>query len=262
MKRLQGFFLGFIVSLLVFSGIPNFADSLSVVLNSINLRVNGINVTGINEDMYLENGTSIPYSINYNGNIYLPLKKISELLNQTVTWDATTKTAIIGDNDTLNNQSQSITDNSRSNPAKLNQTVTYQTLNFEGKDFTLKITMTDLIRGHEAWRLMEDADPFNPLPPDEMELILAKFKVDVIDATVVDTQYGLWDFDFTLVSTDGKDYNYYTAKSPEPQLESKLYKGASNEGWVVFGVNKDDPNPLIVFSKNYDGTGGKWFYGY
>jgi len=262
MKRFQGFLIGVFVTLLVIQGIPNFADSLSVVLNSINIKVNGNEIARINEDLLLSNGTRIPYSINYNGNTYLPMKKLAELLNKNVTWDAATKTAIVSDLGSTNNTVSVKTENSRSNPAKLNENIVYQTANYDKKDFTLNITMTEMIRGYEAFSIIQAANMFNEPPADDEEVILAKFKVEVVNATDIDKQYTASYYSFDLVSSQGKDYEHYSVVMPEPDFSAQLFQGASNEGWVAFKVKKDDLKPLIVFEKNYDGTGGKWFYAY
>jgi len=44
-------------------------------------------------------------------------------------------------------------------------------------------------------------------------------------------------------------------------LDGHLYKGASSEGWDAFIVKKGDLSPKLAFGRNYDGTGGIWFWG-
>jgi hypothetical protein len=64
------------------------------------------------------------------------------------------------------------------------------------------------------------------------------------------------------VSQDGKVYHQAIEVEPDPQLDSTLYKGASNEGWVVFMVSPNDTKPKISYGVNNDGTGGIWFKAY
>ena len=97
MKRLQGFILGVLVTLIVVASIPSFADSITVVINGINITLNGKKIAGINDQFTLDNGSTVPYSILYKGTTYLPMKKLAELLNKEITWDNLTKTAGIYD---------------------------------------------------------------------------------------------------------------------------------------------------------------------
>lgn len=61
----------------------NSLQNISVMFNSIKIKVNGSTVQADN--------------ILYNGTTYLPLRAISTLLNKDVVWDANTNTANIND---------------------------------------------------------------------------------------------------------------------------------------------------------------------
>ena len=50
--------------------------------------------------------------------------------------------------------------------------------------------------------------------------------------------------------------------TPQPELEGSLYEGASNEGWIIFKVLKNDSKPVLSYGTKYDGTGGIWFKAY
>lgn len=90
-KELKGFVCG-AVSMMVIAGAVSAAgawDTIDVLRNDITVVVNGENVTA---DNFL-----------YNDTTYLPLRAVSEALNQTVTYDEATNTAYIGErNDTVN----------------------------------------------------------------------------------------------------------------------------------------------------------------
>lgn len=89
-KELKGFVCG-AVSMMVIAGAVSAAgvwDTIDVLRNDITVVVNGENVTA---DNFL-----------YNDTTYLPLRAVSEALNQTVTYDEATNTAYIGErNDTV-----------------------------------------------------------------------------------------------------------------------------------------------------------------
>lgn len=62
-------------------------------MNSINIKLNGIQVASANETFKLDNGTEVPFSILYEGTTYLPMRKLAELLGKDVGWDGDTRTA-------------------------------------------------------------------------------------------------------------------------------------------------------------------------
>lgn len=151
---------------------------------------------------------------------------------------------------------------SRMNPFGINQFASITTTYNDGSIINWNASLVDIIRGETAWKMIKEANSFNSPPEQDYELILTKFKAQVTNTSINDIQFDLHNANFTLVSEDGKDYNYYIAVVPNPSLNSKLYKGASNEGWIVFKVKKDDLKPLIVYGKSPNGTGGVWFKGY
>jgi len=95
------FFAGMVVATLLFTTISIFASdnqlSISVVLNKVNVAINGVLVGKSGVDYILDNGQSVPYSISYKGTTYLPMRKVAELVGKTVIWDGVTGTAGIND---------------------------------------------------------------------------------------------------------------------------------------------------------------------
>ena len=264
MKRLQGFLIAIFVMLLIFSSFPNFAETVSVVFNSINLFINGSQVATVGEQFVLDNGESVPYSIIYKGTTYLPLKKVGQLLDKTILWDGNTRTVSINDSGSLGGSNATINyeKNSRMNPAEINETQIFSEKSYTGDSFEFQLTLTNLVRGNEAWQMVYSANKFNDEPSQSQEIILAKFNVKVTNASNSEMQFNASKFDFDLVSQEGKDYEFASYVLPSPAFDAKLYEGASAEGWVAFLVNKTDERPLIVYGKEYDGTGGVWFKGY
>lgn len=264
MKRIQGFLIGVFVTLVLVASVPNFAGAINVVLNSINLSLNGVDVAQINDQFTLDNGKKVPYSIIYDGTTYLPLKKLGQLLDKDILWDGNTRTVSINDigyqDNTLPRVDFGVND--RLNPAGINETQSSSFELYSGETFELNTTLTEIVRGDAAWQMIYAANRYNDLPLSNQEIVLAKFKVSVTGASNNTMQFNLSKFDFILVSQEGKDYEFASFVLPEPELDSNLYNGASNEGWVAFLVDKADVNPVIVHGKSYDGTGGIWFKGY
>lgn len=85
-KQFKGFVIGVFVTLILTSTIAfagGVKQKIDVVLNSINLTVNGKAVKADN--------------ILYKGTTYVPIREVGEILGKDVTWDAKTNTAGIND---------------------------------------------------------------------------------------------------------------------------------------------------------------------
>lgn len=94
----KGIIAGVIIGALAASSVPAIATGIDAVLNSVNIAINDNKVASSNENYELQNGTSVPYSILYEGTTYLPVRKISELLDFTIDWDNDTRTILIETN--------------------------------------------------------------------------------------------------------------------------------------------------------------------
>lgn len=85
-KELKGFIIGVVLTAMLMSTIV-FADgvqkTIDVVLNKVNVKVNGKAVSGNN--------------ILYDGTTYVPLREIAEILGKEVGWNGDTNTASIND---------------------------------------------------------------------------------------------------------------------------------------------------------------------
>lgn len=214
--------------------------------NNVKLIINGKNIA---TDVQIVNGSS-----------YVPLRVVSENLGADVKWDGNSKTITITNSDkqtTPTTASNSNVGLSRSNPAPLGKsvTVTHKSLM---DNYTTAVTLQEVIRGEDAWQKVKDANQFNNEPKAGHEYILAKIKVNLI-SNKDEGQLDIHSSSFTLVSKDGRDYDFNSVVEPDPQLRTKLYPGATHEGWVAFQVKKDDKSPLIAFGRDYEGKGGAWF---
>lgn len=83
--------------------------------NLVNLKVNGKTLASAGDNYTLSNGEETPLSLSYNGTTYLPVRKISEVLDIDVNWDQDTNTIILGEDTT---ESSSVTQTSTT--SKLN----------------------------------------------------------------------------------------------------------------------------------------------
>lgn len=187
------------------------------------------------------------------GSTYLPLKAIGDVLGVPVQWNEKLRRVEVGSISNTKNEY------SFNNPAPLN---TIQTITKESflQKYTAEVVVKEIVRGETANKMVADANIFNDPPKEGYEYLLAKVYVKLI--SIDEGALTLSPLQFSLISSDGKEYDMPFVVLPEPEITTTLYPGASHEGWVVFEVKKDDLKPKIVFEKQYDGTGGAWFKGW
>jgi len=148
---------------------------------------------------------------------------------------------------------------SRSNPAPIGTTlrVTKEDLI---QEVTAEVTLLEVIRGAAAWERIKAANKFNPPPPPGKEYLLVRIRFKVLSLDDPSASYDLSPVQFTVVSGAGRDYEHpLVVVPPKPDLSSRLYVGASHEGWAVYMVDIDDPKPTLTFGRDYRGRGGIWF---
>lgn len=97
-QTFKGVIAGTLAGVITVFSFPAIADSIEAVMNSVNIKLNGEKVASVNETYTLQNGTKVPYSILYEGTTYLPIRKVSELLDIDIDWDNDTRSVLIQDN--------------------------------------------------------------------------------------------------------------------------------------------------------------------
>lgn len=96
---IKGIVIGVISTTLLLGSVAaatNF-QQIQVLLNNINIKVNGTQVANKDENYKLANGNEVPFSISYKDTTYLPLRKVAELVGKEVGYDNQTQTASIND---------------------------------------------------------------------------------------------------------------------------------------------------------------------
>lgn len=91
-KQAKGFLLGFIVACLLVIPMTAFADNIQAYFNTVHITVDGKNAVKAGENYQLTDGNSVPFSINYKGTTYLPIRKMGEMLGMTIDYDVASKT--------------------------------------------------------------------------------------------------------------------------------------------------------------------------
>jgi hypothetical protein len=117
----------------------------------------------------------------------------------------------------------------------------------------------EIIRGDKAYDILKAANQFNKEAGEGKDYILAKINFDLLSGP---DQYDLNNYNFKLISGEGKEYDPSMVAEPKPSIDIKLYSGAKHEGYAVFDVDLIDSKPVISFGKDYNGDGGAWFKAY
>lgn len=204
-----------------------------------------------------------------NGTAYVPLRTVSEALGATLRYDNNTKTIAIHSSPPASPAAPDAAGTaesrkearkaSRQQPASLGETVVFGTGNGTASTAKGSMTVSEIVRGKEAWEQIYDTNHFNKAPRTGYEYILAKMTVSIDSNTNPDAAVDVSPFDFTLVSSDGADYPAVAVVTPDPPLRTKIYVGGTYTGWAAFEVRQDDAEPLIANGRKADGTSGLWF---
>ncbi len=144
--------------------------------------------------------------------------------------------------------------NSRTNPARINETLTVKRDTIFDK-VTYEIELLEIISGSEAWIMVKDANMFNDEPGTGEEYILAKFRVKVLE-TEEDEPYSVSSFEFDAVSKEGVVYSDFVFAAVSPDISTDIYEGGEHVGYASFLVEKED-SPLAVVHRNEKGAA--WF---
>jgi len=130
--------------------------------------------------------------------------------------------------------------------------------------YDARITMTETVRGEQAWKRLQETVQTNPPAEDGFEYVLARVRYEYMARGLPGTCiHSLSPEHFTAYSAAGEGYPRSAATPPPPELRKKLKSGESFEGWLVFSVAQKDNAPLVYYSIDEGGGtqhgGGKWF---
>lgn len=143
----------------------------------------------------------------------------------------------------------------RLNPVPIGENATYNGMENLFNDYKAELTVTDVIRGADAWALVKKGNKFNDKPESGKEYILVKFKIKVLES-VDDKKVDMNNAQFTFVNSSGATYDDFISVSGLKPALTDLYAGAETEGYAYELIDEGD-NPLVVFHEGYDGE--VWF---
>ena len=111
-------------------------------------------------------------------------------------------------------------------------------------------SIVDVIRGDDAWKMVQEANQYNDPPAEGFEYIAIKIHVRYIG-----TEDGGASIDGLFFRTTGSANILHDAPSvvdPSPQLDIWLYPGGEYEGWVVVQASQGETNMVLIFEPFLD----------
>ena len=145
-------------------------------------------------------------------------------------------------------------------PAPVNYPVRVLSRYFDGSPLAHDITVLQVLRGEQAWQLIQQAYRFNLPPRPGTEYMLAWVRIDYTLGPEGHTDW-VNQLDFGLLSSQGHDYYIpFNLRPPQPFLSARLYPGARIEAWTIWQVDVSDPAPLLIFGLDSFYRSGKGYF--
>lgn len=122
---------------------------------------------------------------------------------------------------------------------------------FEKERYELKIKVTDIIRGKNAYDLIMNSSENNKEINEKSEYILYKINVKLINNLTSENKVEINNTDFSLLDSDGHYYNnciIYGLDELQP-----LEEGFETEGYIGFIIDKNI-KPYLLFKDYMDNT--------
>lgn len=115
---------------------------------------------------------------------------------------------------------------------------------------SLKITVEQVLRGNEAWGMIQEANPFNVPPASGQEYLLLKIHVENVgtgdDISEVEAYH------FGVTGDRLQKYSLPGIVSPDPQLGGGLFPGGELTGWLVFSIAEGEHNLQLILSGSFN----------
>jgi len=132
----------------------------------------------------------------------------------------------------------------RASPAPFGETVTTE---------DWQVTVLEVVRGDEAWKMVQEANQFNDPPDEGMEYVAARVNVRYINTT--DKAETIGGSSFKTVGSANTLYDLPPVVDPEPALDVALFPGGEYEGWVVLQAAQGETGLTLVFEPLFDFSG-------
>ena len=113
-----------------------------------------------------------------------------------------------------------------------------------------EITISEVVRGEEAWAAVQSANQFNEPPAEGMEYVAVKLLVRNISTN--DRPVNIDGSSFELTGERNVLYNRPSVVDPEPALDVDLYPGGQYEGWTIMTAGMGEEQLLVRFEPFFE----------
>jgi hypothetical protein len=133
----------------------------------------------------------------------------------------------------------------RDDPAPLGETVTTE---------DWQVTLLEVVRGEEAWQMVQDTNEFNDPPEAGMEYIAVRVEARNISTTDSPTTVdGTW---FKTTGTANVLYDWPSVVDPSPAFDCDLFPGGVCQGWMTLQAAQGETGLVAVFEPLFELFGG------
>jgi hypothetical protein len=106
------------------------------------------------------------------------------------------------------------------------------------------IQVMEVIRGADAWAMIQATNQFNDPAPEGMEYVLVKIHAT---STYADSEeHSIGRSDFNLTGDNLINYSPASVVVPDPELDGRVFTGGEVEGWTPFLVVEGEGNLILV----------------
>jgi len=131
----------------------------------------------------------------------------------------------------------------RSNPLPFGDTITVKENiyddSFNAYASSFEITLLEVARGEEAWKVIEGENPYNEPAEEGYEYVLVKAKGVLTESETEDDFLWASSMNFDFVSSGGEVYDSVYVVTPN-EFEKELYSGGTVEGYISGQVKTED----------------------
>jgi hypothetical protein len=110
-----------------------------------------------------------------------------------------------------------------------------------------QVTVLEVIRGDEAWQMVQATNQFNEAPGEGMEYVAVKVRVEYITTDQAAETTRVSDAWLKATGEANVLYDNPSVVDPEPALDADLFPGGQAEGWATLQAAQGEGGLVAVF---------------
>lgn len=122
------------------------------------------------------------------------------------------------------------------------------TINEVAQSWAWRVKVQEVVRGDDAWAMLQAASPLNEPPPPGMQYILVRLQA----ASALSGRHAINHNDFALTGDRSIFYDHVPIIVPEPELDADLVRGEWTEGWLAFLAGQDEGQLMLIIHELLD----------